>query len=67
VPAGHGYNIAAVVETPAGMKLRIWPRKFSDPNADFRPDIDKVSPQTLYAEHDLRLRRQPSKTLRADV
>lgn len=61
VPAGHGYNLAAVVDTPSGVKLRIWPRKFSDPNADFRPDIDKVNPQTLYAEHDLRLRRQPSK------
>ncbi len=62
VPAGHGYNIAAVIETSTGMKLRIWPRKFSDPNADFRPDIDKVNPQTLYADHDLRLHRQPSKT-----
>lgn len=61
VPAGHGYNIAAVVDTPEGVKLRIWPRKFSDSNADFRPDIDKVNPQTLYAEHDLRLRRQPGK------
>lgn len=61
VPAGHGYNLAAVVDTHAGVKLRIWPRKFSDPNADFRPDIDKVNPQTLYAEHALRLRRQPGK------
>lgn len=61
MPAGHGYNIAAVCDTPAGVKLRIWPRKFSDPNADFRPDIDKVNPQTLYAEHDVRLRRPPGK------
>jgi len=58
VPAGHGYNIAAIVETSAGMTLRTWPRKFSDANADFRPDIDKVNPQTQYAEHSLRLGRK---------
>lgn len=58
MPAGHGYNVAAVFDTLDGVQLRTWPRKFSDPNADFRPDIDRVDPRKQYAEHALRLRRR---------
>lgn len=57
LPAGHGYSISAFFHTPAGMRLRTWPRRFSDLNADFRPDIDRVDPRTQYAEHALRLQR----------
>lgn len=62
VSAGHGYNIAAVIETAAGIKLRTWARRYSEHNADFRPDIDKVDPLTQYAEHDLRLSRRAPQT-----
>lgn len=64
VAAGHGYSVTAVFHTPSGVRLRTWPRRFSDANADFRPDIDRVDPRTQYAEHVLRLqRRAPGEVL----
>ncbi|WP_437658711.1 metallophosphoesterase [Sorangium sp. So ce1182] len=58
VPAGHGYNFAAVVRCAGTdeLVLRVWPRRFSDKNTDFRPDVDNLPPRCLYAEHRLRLR-----------
>lgn len=61
VPNSHGYNFAAVVYTAEGdLVLRIWPRRFSDPNKDFRVDVDNVSPDHPYAEHLLRPPWQPA-------
>jgi 3',5'-cyclic AMP phosphodiesterase CpdA len=54
VPVGHGYNLAALV---AGedriVRLRVWPRKWSDRNKDFRADVDSVDEARGYAEHAL--------------
>jgi hypothetical protein len=54
IPAGHGYNWAAVVDDGTGrLKLRIWPRSWSDSTRDFRLDTCRVQPGTTYAEHEL--------------
>lgn len=59
VPAGHGYSIGAIVATGSGdLRLRIWPRRWSDPTKDFRLDVNNVHDGKHYAEHplpDLRL------------
>lgn len=41
VAARHGYNIAAVEQQDNGsLLLRIWPRRWSDKNKEFRADMD---------------------------
>ncbi len=54
IPAGHGYNWGAVVDdgTPVP-KLWIWPRVWSDRNADFRVDVNNVPRGKQHAEHTL--------------
>jgi 3',5'-cyclic AMP phosphodiesterase CpdA len=57
IPAGHGYSLASVLLTDEGaLRLRVWPRRFSDKNKDFRPDVDNIrdaSSGRTYAEHEL--------------
>lgn len=58
VSKGHGYNLAAVMAMPDGLrKLRIWPRQWSDKNKDFRADTDNLPDGRFFAEHPLRLRK----------
>jgi hypothetical protein len=52
VPAGHGYSWGAVVHDGGGsLKLRIFPRLWSDRNTDFRLDVSNVPRNEKYAEH----------------
>ena len=61
-PAGHGYNLAALVAGEDGfVRLRVWPRKWSDRNKDFRADMDGVDEARGYAEHALPVRVHAAK------
>jgi hypothetical protein len=52
VPASHGYSIAAVVAGTGGaLQLRIWPRRWSPNNNDFRVDVHTTPEGHAYAEH----------------
>jgi predicted MPP superfamily phosphohydrolase len=53
IPAGHGYNWGEVVEEGGKVALRIRPRQWSDGNADYRLDVDRVPRGGQYAEHPL--------------
>lgn len=57
IPAGHGYSFAAVVPGPGPgeLSLRLWPRRWSDKNKDFRPDQECLPRGRAHAEHSLRL------------
>lgn len=56
-PAAHSYNIAAVVDGPGGeLRLRLWPRRWSDKNKAFRPDTDNLPDGKMFTEHILHLR-----------
>ncbi|APR76274.1 Hypothetical protein A7982_01621 [Minicystis rosea] len=60
IPAGHGYNFASVVANERGeLALRIWPRRWSDENRDFRPDVNKIPRGKRWAEHALGVRVSP--------
>jgi predicted MPP superfamily phosphohydrolase len=51
----HGYNHAAVFATPGGrLILRIWPRRWSEKNKQFRPDLDNIPRDREYSEHEIR-------------
>lgn len=55
-PIGHGYSFGSIVASPDGRtSLRLWPRKWSDRNKDFRVDVDNVPDGRTSADHDLRL------------
>jgi predicted MPP superfamily phosphohydrolase len=56
IPAGHGYSFGAVVRDERG-KVHIWitPRKWSEKNASFRPDVDNVPDSQSYSDHPLAL------------
>jgi len=62
VPAGHGYNFGEIVHVGGGaLELRVWPRRWSEPNKEFRADVDSVPPENMrrgrpYATHRLRAR-----------
>jgi calcineurin-like phosphoesterase family protein len=61
VPAGHGYNLAALFAGDDGsVRLRVWPRKWSDRNKDFRADVDGVDEARGYAEHALSVKASPA-------
>lgn len=56
VPAGHGYNLAAVYLAEGGqLVLRVWPRRWSDKKKAFVADQDNVPGHHPYSEHLLRL------------
>ncbi len=49
IPAGHGYSFGAVVRGEDGRAhVRITPRKWSEKNASFRPDVDNVPEGQTY-------------------
>ena len=51
----HGYNHAAIFLSPKGtLILRIWPRRWSEKNKEFRTDSDNVPPNSQYSEHEIR-------------
>jgi predicted MPP superfamily phosphohydrolase len=61
IPASHGYSIGAVIAAADGtLRLRIWPRRWSDPNKDFRVDVNSVPEGRPYAEHVLTGLRLPA-------
>jgi 3',5'-cyclic AMP phosphodiesterase CpdA len=50
----HGYNLAAVYPAEeGGLVLRVWARRWSDKNKEFRTDDDDVVPGQAYAEYPL--------------
>ncbi|HRI71000.1 MAG TPA: metallophosphoesterase, partial [Polyangium sp.] len=55
VPNGHAYSIGALVPAFAEkpVRLRIYPRRFSFRNGDFRMDVDSVLEGKTYAEFEL--------------
>jgi 3',5'-cyclic AMP phosphodiesterase CpdA len=53
IPARHGYNFAAAVSGANGLRLRVWPRKWSAANRDFRRDTDVLPEGADHAEHAL--------------
>jgi hypothetical protein len=63
VPASYGYSISAViVDADGSLRLRIWPRRWSDQHKCFRIDLDNTSGGQSYAEHRLtalRIRARP--------
>lgn len=55
-PVGHGYSFGSIVARADGRtSLRLWPRKWSDRNKDFRVDVDNVPDGHKSADHELRL------------
>jgi tetratricopeptide (TPR) repeat protein len=50
---GHGYSICEIVLLEQSLKLRIWPRKWSDKNKDFRRDVDNIPDDSDFVEHDI--------------
>ncbi len=52
-PAQHGYNFAAIVLVDGRCKLRVWPRRWSHRNREFRRDGDRLPEGQDFAEHDL--------------
>jgi predicted MPP superfamily phosphohydrolase len=56
IPAGHGYSFGAVVRGDDG-RAHVWitPRKWSEKNASFRPDVDNVPENQTYSDHAIAL------------
>lgn len=54
-----GYSFAAVVATESGLRLRIWPRAWSDRTKRFLVDADNVPDGGVFAEHALRVELRP--------
>ncbi|EYF00027.1 Hypothetical protein CAP_1616 [Chondromyces apiculatus DSM 436] len=49
---GHGYSFGAIVDGGDGtLQARIYPRRYSDRNRDFRQDTENVPKGHSYAEH----------------
>ena len=61
IPEGHAYSIGALLPGPdnAAALLRIYPRRFSFKNGDFRTDVDNVPEGQPCAEHRLERLRLP--------
>jgi calcineurin-like phosphoesterase family protein len=54
VPASHGYSFAAVVPAEDGtLRLRVWPRRWSEKKKTFTQDTDNTPQDRPYAEHTL--------------
>ena len=65
-PPSHGYNAAAVLRFPDGtLALRVWPRRWSSRNKDFRLDVDNVPRGQGFAEHAIRLNLPAARAERA--
>lgn len=50
-PQSHGYNFASLIRTSTAIILRVWPRRWSPANADFRVDVDGVPDGKTHADH----------------
>ena len=50
---GHGYSICQFVLSDQILKLRVWPRKWSDNNKAFRSDVDNVPDGREFTDHDI--------------
>jgi hypothetical protein len=60
VPASHGYGIGALVaDTDEKLRVRIWPRLWSEQNKEFRVDVNNVPEGQTCAEHRLDGRIKP--------
>jgi hypothetical protein len=59
-PASHGYSVGTVCMTAdSALRLRVYPRRFSDRHKDFRTDIESVPEGRAFVEHPLpRVRRR---------
>ncbi|MCY1039753.1 metallophosphoesterase [Corallococcus sp. bb12-1] len=54
-PIAHGYNAASILQDSTGrLCLKVWPRRWSEKNKDFRVDVDNVPSGKDHAEHPLR-------------
>jgi predicted MPP superfamily phosphohydrolase len=54
VPAGHGYNVASIVEMEdRSLWLRVWPRIWADGCASFRLETGKTPEGCEYAQHEI--------------
>ncbi|MFO0645857.1 MAG: metallophosphoesterase [Polyangiales bacterium] len=51
--ARHGYNFAAIVLVDGCLKLRVWLRRWSERNREFRRDGDALPEGQDFAEHDI--------------
>lgn len=61
---GHGYSLGAIISKNDEMFLRVWPRKWSAQNKDFRVDVDNVPEGKCYVDHKIGLNyRTPSPKL----
>ncbi len=61
VPAAHGYNWGAVVQTPDHkVVVRVWPWRWVS-TQDFRLDVQNVPKGKTFAEHELLRLRLPAK------
>lgn len=55
VPPSHGYNVASIIRDSDGdLVLRVYPRRFSPKNGDFRTDVEAIPEGKTYARHKLR-------------
>ncbi|HRI63398.1 MAG TPA: metallophosphoesterase, partial [Polyangium sp.] len=54
VPASHGYALGAVIaKSDEPLRVRIWPRLWSEPNKEFRVDVHNVPEGKTFADHPL--------------
>ena len=65
------YNVAAVMaDTQGALHLRVWPRRWSSKNMDFRTDVDQVPDGQTFFDHPLQglmLNSGPSKPFTAQI
>ncbi|MEO5730332.1 MAG: metallophosphoesterase [Byssovorax sp.] len=68
IPAGHGYSFGAVLRDAHGRAhIRITPRKWSEKNAGFRPDVDNVPDGQGYSDHTLGLSLAPGAGIASSI
>jgi tetratricopeptide (TPR) repeat protein len=51
---GHGYSIGSILAgADSKLRLRIWPRMWSDVNKDFRMSVEQIPEDSAFVDHDL--------------
>lgn len=53
---GHGYSLGAIISIEDKFFLRIWPRKWSAQNKDFRIDVDNVPEGQSFVDHPINVK-----------
>jgi hypothetical protein len=54
VPASHGYSVAGVFADAQGkLRVRIWPRRWSEQNKEFRVDVENVRDGQTFGELEM--------------